>query len=491
MSSNSPLLHVKIILFVICSFGSAKAQQQYSSDWSSLNQRKIPAWFQDARFGIFIHWGVYAVPSYAPVRPDGYSEWYWYTLKNKNRHSHDETEAFHNKVYGKDFDYKDFEKQFKAELFDPAQWAKLFKRSGARYVVLTSKHHEGYCLWNNEAASKAYQRPWNAVQGTPKRDLLGDLTTAVRKEGIRMGYYYSLYEWFNPLWQTDQRRYIDSFMIPQFKDLVTKYQPSIIFSDGEWSLSDSAWRSPETLAWLFNESPVKDEVVVNDRWGSKTRSKNPSTYYTSEYGTGLGPDVIWEESKGMGQSYGYNRAERLEDYKSANNLILDLVDIVSRGGNLLLDIGPAADGTIPVVMQERLTSIGDWLQLNGEAIYESRPWKNTRSWSKGIKPVISTKSYQAHYDIAGMIVPKKDTAHIEAFYTTRGGNLYVIVPGKPAPFVIPGFKLPPGAAVEWLGSKTTVPFIQQKEGLLLQIKSRPAEVPPGGIYVIKIRNALK
>ena len=158
-------------------------------------------------------------------------------------------------------------------------------------------------------------------------------------------------------------------MIPQFKDVVTRYKPSIIFTDGEWEMTSSQWHSPELLAWLFNDSPVKDEVVVNDRWGSDTRHKHGG-YWTTEYTPGMsGMDHPWEESRGMGFSYGYNRAETLEDYHTGRELVIMLVDIVSRGGNLLLDIGPRADGTIPVIMEERLLQIGDWLKVNGEAIY--------------------------------------------------------------------------------------------------------------------------
>lgn len=261
--------------------------QKYEANWESLNKRGIPKWFHQDKFGIFIHWGVYSVPSYAPVIPNSgysYAEWYWFRLPEKQK----DFVSFHNKNYGSDFLYPQFEQQFKAEMFDPKQWADVFKKSGAKYVVLTSKHHEGYCLWNSAEADRDWARPWNAVTGTPKRDLLGDLTKAVRAEGLKMGYYYSLYEWFNPLWASDKKRYVTEHMFPQFKDLVTKYKPSVIFSDGEWELSDTAWKSPELLAWLFNESPVAKEVVVNDRWGSNTREKNSgSTYTTSEYGSGM------------------------------------------------------------------------------------------------------------------------------------------------------------------------------------------------------------
>ena len=136
----------------------------------------------------------------------------------------------------------------------------------------------------------------------PKRDLLGDLTTEVRKRGLKMGIYYSLYEWYNPLWLSDKPRYVTEHMHPQFKDVVTKYKPSIIFSDGEWDLTSAEWKSPELLAWLFNESPVRDEVVIDDRWGKDTRHKHGG-YFTTEYTAGLeGSTHPWEESRGMGFS---------------------------------------------------------------------------------------------------------------------------------------------------------------------------------------------
>ncbi|HMI05881.1 MAG TPA: alpha-L-fucosidase, partial [Pedobacter sp.] len=399
-----------ILLFMLTAL-STKAQK-YEASWSSLNQRKIPGWFHQDKFGIFIHWGVYAVPAYAPVianSGDSYSEWYWYRIQNKQKNFTD----FHNKNFGAAFSYPQFEKQFKAELYDPKQWADVFKKSGAKYVVLTSKHHEGYALWDSKEADKSWGRPWSAVSGTPKRDLLGDLTNAVRNAGLKMGYYYSLYEWYNPLWQKDKKKYVTEHLFPQFKDLVTRYKPSVIFSDGEWDLKDSEWKSPELLAWLYNESPVARDVVVNDRWGSNTREKNTaSTYTTSEYGSGMDPNVIWEESRGIGHSYGYNRNEKLEDYKNSHDLILALVDIVSRGGNLLLDIGPTADGRIPVIMQQRLTDIGSWLQVNGEAIYGTEAYGQSYQWSEGKKPEKKGKSYMAGFDIAAMVKPQTGMAHV-------------------------------------------------------------------------------
>lgn len=464
--------------------------QTFQPNWASLNTRKMPEWFHQDKFGIFIHWGVYAVPAYAPVIPnsgESYSEWYWNQLNNPGG----PTAAFHNKNYGADFKYPDFEKQFKAELFNPDQWADVFKKSGAKYVVLTSKHHEGYCLWPSAEADRTWQRPWNAVTGTPKRDLLGDLTNSVRAKGLKMGYYYSLYEWYNPLWLSDKKKYVDEHMTPQFKDLVTKYKPSVIFSDGEWEMSDTAWKSEALLAWLFNESPVAKEVVVDDRWGSNTRGKNTgATYSTSEYGSGMDASVIWEESQGIGHSYGYNRNEKLEDYKTSHDLILMLTDIVSRGGNLLLDIGPTADGRIPVIMQQRLTDMGNWLAVNGEAIYGTKAYKQPYEWSDGKKPEKKSEAFMAGYSIAEMVKPKAGMANVEAFYTTKGKDLYYIVPTYRPVIKLRNFKAAAGATASVLGNSKTIKITQAGKDCTLDLSGfKPGEIP-GELFVIKLKGAL-
>ena len=413
--------------------------QHYDATWESLDKRPTPAWFTDAKFGIFIHWGVYSVPAYAPVIPGklAYAEWYWNALTNGRKPGAKDpvqtgTWAYHQLRFGADFPYQDFAAQFRAELFDPDHWADVFQRSGARYVVLTSKHHEGFALWPSKEASATWGRPWNAVDTGPRRDLLGDLTAAVRRHNVRMGFYYSLYEWYNPLYLTDKQRYIREHMFPQFKDAVTRYQPSIIFSDGEWDLTSAEWHTPELLAWLFNESPSKNEVVIDDRWGKDTRHKHGG-YWTTEYTAGMsGMDHPWEESRGMGFSYGYNRAERIEHYHTGRQLIAMLVDLVSRGGNLLLDIGPAADGTIPVIMEERLLQIGSWLKVNGDAIYGTRPWKSSHQFSSGDTAKVEyNKEFESSYDVSTLIDPAPGKAGIEAFFTAKGRDVYAILPRWP------------------------------------------------------------
>lgn len=351
------------------------AQQTYSANWSSLDTRPVPQWFKDAKFGIFIHWGVYSVPAWAPVGKDfatysKYSEWYWNRLVTDSSKVGKAFRNYHNNAYGPNVKYQDFAPMFKAELFNPQQWAGIFKDAGAQYVVLTSKHHDGFALWPS-----AESWNWNSVDVGPHRDLAGDLTAAVKEKGIHMGFYFSLYEWFNPLYKTDVNKYVSEHMIPQMKDLVIRYKPDIIWPDGEWEHPSSTWKSEDFLEWLYNESPVKNSVVVNDRWGKETRSRHGG-YYTTEYDIVHNEDATktkfehpWEECRGIGGSFGFNRNEGLADYETSDALVHMLIQKVSRGGNLLLDIGPAADGTIPVIMQQRLADIGAWLKINGEAIF--------------------------------------------------------------------------------------------------------------------------
>jgi alpha-L-fucosidase len=463
--------------------------QSYRPDWKSLDTRKVPEWFHNDKFGIFIHWGVYSVPSFSRVVPDGYSEWYWCNYNDSTRQNYKAVREFHHRTYGQNFTYDQFVPMFKAELFNPDEWATILKNSGAKYVVLTSKHHDGFCLWPSKEANQSWGRAWDAVSAGPKRDVLGDLTNSVRKAGLKMGYYYSLMEWYNPVFKKNKAAYVNEVMIPQFKDLVTKYKPSVIFSDGEWIMQDSEWKSPEMIAWLFNDSPVAKEVVINDRWGKTTRKSHPSTYYTSEYGSGMDKSVVWEENRGMGQSYGYNRMEKLIDYKTSRELILMLSDIVSRGGNLLLDIGPAADGTIPVIMEERLTEMGKWLAINGEAIYGTTPWKHDKQWSAGVRPVVEGGNYQTSYDISQLVVPVKGKAFVEMFFTRKNADLYSIVPYYNTTLTVNGLDTEKITSVKILGLTRQIQWKKEKNKLLINLSNLNPGDLSNNIFVLKIENA--
>ncbi len=355
---------------------------KYENNWESLNSRPVPQWFADAKFGIFIHWGIYSVPAFAPR--GHYAEWYGWTLK-----CDDPTEAqlkfrdFHNKTYGKDFRYEDFVADFKAEAFDADEWAELFQKAGAKYINFVSKHHDGYCMYDS-----AYTPCWNSVDVGPHRDFCRELKDALDKTDVRFGVYHSVYEWFHPLYLKDPEEYALKHLIPMLKELVEKYQPATLFTDGEWAHESSVWHSTEFLQWLYNESSVKDFIVPNDRWGSETRGKLGGNF-TSEYGYVNGEsspggieametyDRPNEECRGIGGSFGWNRFETPEDYLTSKELVHMLIDLVSRGSNFLLNIGPTPDGRIPVVMQERLLDIGSWLEVNGDGIYSTVRYSNS------------------------------------------------------------------------------------------------------------------
>jgi len=395
----------RYLLFFLLFTSFILLSQQYETNWESLDSRPCPQWFTDAKFGIFIHWGVYSVPSWRKVTPGlyaSYAEWYYARVMEDTING---GKYFHTRVYGEEFEYRDFGPMFKAELFEPKKWAELFKRSGAKYVVLTSKHHDGYCLWNTESP---YKTNWNSTDVGPKRDLLGELTNAIKSEDLKMGIYYSVIEWEthsrNGKYFIDEKyvnkyaipgdKYVDEHLHFQLKELVNNYQPSLIFFDaGEWEGDDNYWKAKEFLSWLYTDSPIKNEVVVNDRF-FKGMPGNHGDYFSSEYKDAgrMGKDHPWEESRGIGGSYGFNRDENIDDYSTTTELIHELIEIVSSGGNLLLNVGPTADGRIPVIMQERLVEIGDWLSVNGEAIYESKPLKNQNITIQDDQIFITTKN---------------------------------------------------------------------------------------------------
>jgi len=355
----------------ICSFlllGSVihTEAQQYQPNWASLDTRATPQWWVDAKFGIFIHWGVYSVPSWGPTYT--YAEWYWYDQMTPGS----DTQAFHNATYGPTFKYQEFADRFTAEMFDPVEWMDIITGSGAEYMVLTSKHHEGFTLWPS-----AQSWNWNAVDIGPKRDLLGELFAEARnRPGFHPGMYYSLFEWFHPLYiGPNPEDYVQQIMLPQMYDLINNYKPDVFWTDGEWMQSSDFWNSPSFLAWLYNDSPVKDTIAVNDRWGNDTRDTHGG-FYTPEYSTSTYPGHAWEENSGVDQfSYGFNRNSLLSHYFTAQYLVDLLIRCVCNGGNFLLDIGPRWDGTIDVVEQERLAQIGGWLKVNGDGIYGTKMWR--------------------------------------------------------------------------------------------------------------------
>jgi alpha-L-fucosidase len=352
----------------------------YQPTDASLANHQAPYWYDDAKFGIFIHWGVYSVPAWGPVGKE-YAEWYWDHMQDPN----DPTYAYHAQTYGQTFDYDDFIPRFTADKFQPTSWVRLFQDAGAEYFVLTSKHHEGFALWDSKVSGR------NAVQLGPKRDLVKALFDASRTHTPKLhnGLYYSLPEWFNPdnPWMghaprnpytlapvpytgyQSGRDYVKDYQTKQVLELVEGYDPDLIWYD-----IGGANDTRDVLTEYFNRAkhrPHPKDVTVDNRGGIPAHD-----FTTPEYTTYANTVVAkWEASRGLDPfSYGYNSATPDDRYMTAEQVVQTLVDIVSKNGNFLLDIGPKADGTIPAIMQKVLLDTGAWLRVNGEAIYGTTYW---------------------------------------------------------------------------------------------------------------------
>src|SRR5271169_643996 len=408
---------------VPASAAEEEAVRKYEATIESLNKHPLPEWYADAKLGIFIHWGLYSVPGWAVLTPAGeklseqeylkrnpYAEWYLNTLRLKGS----PTQAYHDEHYGEGYDYYNFAETFDKEIqkWKPEEWAKVFHEAGARYVVLTSKHHEGFTLWPSETPNPTL--PMDRQHAT--RDLVGELTVAVRAQGMRMGLYYSGgYDWtFIPGPITDWKqaksvqpqgevygKYADAHM----RELIRKYQPAILWNDIDYPKSGHPL---EIMAEYYNAIP---DGVVDDRFGVKH-----SDFVSPEYETlSKISEKKWEECRGLGRSFGYNRAEGEAETIKQDELIYLLVDIVSKNGNLLLDVGPEADGTIPAVQMDRLKALGAWLAQNGEGIYGTRPWTRAEGETNAGIRVRFTQKAGALYafllgDPRGKTITMKDLA---------------------------------------------------------------------------------
>jgi alpha-L-fucosidase len=381
--------------------GAQEEPSHYEPTPESLAKHPVPRWFDDAKFGIFIHWGAYSVPAFAPVGPAGagvpvagYSEWYWFY----QQHQGAPTWQHHLDGYGPNFLYDDFIPQFRAERFDPRAWVKLFEDVGAKYFVLTSKHHDGFALYPSAVTHR------DAGELGPHRDLIGDLFAAARKySDLHPGLYYSLPEWFTPLphpssanqnsplfpggpptnaytgatvpytGQPPGKDYATDLAIPQMREIMDRYHPEILWCD-LGSSDPTYYKSNETIAYYYNQAKVHNPagVAINGRCGDSTTHAD---FSGTEYGFPIGaPAKKQEATQAMGTSFGYNAQETEGHYLKPADLIALLANNVSKGANLLLDIGPRADGTIPEPMTGRLEAMGDWLAINGESIYGSQPW---------------------------------------------------------------------------------------------------------------------
>ncbi|XP_043940761.1 tissue alpha-L-fucosidase-like [Protopterus annectens] len=385
-ATMDPRWSVVWLIGLVVGTAVAHRVKRYTPDWESLDARPLPAWFDEVKFGIFIHWGVFSVPSFN-------SEWFWWQWQAEKNPAYVD---FMNRNYPPGFTYADFAPQFTAEFFDPDSWADLFQAAGAKYVVLTTKHHEGFTNWGSPVSWN-----WNAVDTGPRRDLVKALGIAIRKRKLYYGLYHSLFEWFNPAYLQDKRNgfktqnFVFGKTLPELFDLVKRYEPDLIWSDGGFEASAEYWNSTEFLAWLYNDSPVKDTVVVNDRWGANCSCHHGGYYNCKDkYKPTTLPDHKWEMCTTLDHySWGYRRNMKITEVMDVPSILKELVQTVCMGGNYLLNVGPTKDGVIVPIFQERLLDVGRWLKVNGEAIYGSKPWRVQMDNSTGIIWYTSRKSF--------------------------------------------------------------------------------------------------
>ncbi len=479
---------------------------RFEPNLKSLKRHPVPQWFHDAKLGIFIHWGLYSVPAYASTDIDDmydyigkngirayqkknpYAEWYLNSLRIEGSATH----KHHIQKYGNTFRYDDFIPEFNQEItkWNPDEWTNLFKEINARYVVITTKHHDGFLLWPSKHQN--IRKPNYCAS----RDLVGDLTASVESKGLRMGFYYSsLLDWSfteEPFLDAadlmasgpTSPKYID-YVYSHWMELIKRYEPSILWGDIGYPPTKNLY---DIFTSFYNRIP---DGVVNDRWKTTpkltqailqtkpfrmllnkiamwlmAKSETPATFpvphcdfITPEY-TSFSriKTKKWEATRGIGHSFGFNREEGSQDYLSGVELIHLLIDVVSKNGNLLLNVGPMADGTIPETQKERLLEMGKWLDINGEAIFGTRPW----IWCDG-----KTKD---NFDIR---------------FTCKGDTLYATILGTPKgpEIIMQSLPIPQKHFITLLGYEGRLEWNRAGEDIVVNV---PENLPESPAYVLKI-----
>jgi len=472
---------VSIGVLLLCAAGSVAAQEQpaateaaYDGTWESLQEMPVPAWFDDGKIGIFIHWGPYSAIGYRRGG-SGYSEHVPKLIYRDPKHYYPYLKERWG-AHPPEFGYKDIIPEFKAENWDPAAWASLFKEVGATYVVMTAEHHDGWANWDSDLT------PWNAVDKGPKRDLVGDLGKALRKEGLKYApsYHRERHTGFfakdlyvvhsepiddiaeeikrDPeaamLYGPDfsySKNYVDDY-VARWKEIQEKYNPDMLWMDDfpiytrdgnrvrkgqakpEIQYLDDALRG--MITGFMNHGAARGQAVyVNNKGGQRNWPDGVGCLEKDNLKMKvIGPK--WQSCTTFGTSFGYLEGDR---YKSIEDVMHEMIEVISRNGNFLVNIGPKADGTIPEPQVERLRAMGTWLKINGNAIYGSRYWK----------------------------VCDQQNEHLA--FTTKGKNLYAIKLAKPTkPFTIDataGWSADTVKSVKLLGSPGDVQWQMTPAGL--------------------------
>jgi alpha-L-fucosidase len=472
----------------------AVARGPYRPDWESLRHYEVPDWYKDAKFGIFIHWGVYSVPAFG-------SEWYPRQMYQQGSEEY----KHHLATYGSPakFGYKDFIPRFTAEHFDPNQWADLFKAAGAKYVVPVFEHHDGFAMYNSGLSD------WTVVKMGPRRDVYAELAAALRQRGLRLGASSHRIEhdffldggrkiesdvndpqfaaFYGPAhtWLDGKKTLLEDFTyvsdaylddwLARDTEIVEKYSPDIMYFD--WWIGHPRARAQvaKFAAFYYNRAASQNKVpVINYKLSAM---EEHSAVLDLERGqlSGIRP-LYWQTDTSISnKSWGYIEND---SFKSAETIVDQLVDIVSKNGNLLLNVGPRSDGTIPEQIQSTLRDVGSWLSVNGEAIYGTRPWSK---FGEGPTAVVAG---QFHDTDTKSYTPQ------DFRFTTKGDSLYAIELGWPdsgeaviqslKEAALSGSKI---TAVTLLGHSAPLHYELKADGLHIQL---PAQAPGKYAYSFKI-----
>jgi alpha-L-fucosidase len=474
---------------------SANCQGPFRPDWESLQKYEAPEWYRDAKFGIFIHWGVYSVPAFS-------SEWYPRNMYEPGSEAYNH----HIATYGTQdkFGYKDFVPMFKAEHYDPAAWAELFKKAGAKYVVPVAEHHDGFAMYDSGVSD------WTAKKMGPRRDLIGDLAKAARAEGLHFGVsthrvehdfflgpgrkiqsdvndpqyaaFYGpaqvgVYKWGNAV--GNDFTYVASAWtndwLARSAELVQKYHPDIVYFD--WWIGQASIRSnlARFASFYYNSSLKFGDHIGVINYKDYAMQEHSAVLDIERGQLGDTRPLPWQTDTSVSnKSWGYIENDT---FKSPEFVLDQLIDIVSKNGNLLLNIGPRSDGTIPGPVQQVLLDVGAWLTINGEAIYSTRPW---RVYGEG-----PTKAAAGSFHDTDV---QKYTA-ADFRFTTKGDALYAIGLAWPGDgeAVVQSLASAAGSqlvqSVALIGSDARLRFEQRADGLHVQL---PAQAPAKYAYVLRL-----